>query len=219
MAGSTIRQLAEQLRLPAERLLEQLKEAGMVRYTRADQELSTQDKERLVNHLRSKHGKAPNVSTSTPPSQITLKRRTTTELPVTGAGAGNRGGKTVSVQVVQKKTYVKRDAMPEVKPTAAMSEAERERQDALAKLQNSSLRRESEEFQRRDVERRRVEEEARTRAAEEERRKLAEEIERRRLEEVARREAEDEARRKREQEQRPSRPAAAPAPTDRKSVV
>jgi len=213
MAGSTIRQLAEQLRLPAERLLEQLKEAGMVRYTRADQELSTQDKERLVNHLRSKHGKAPNVSTSTPPSQITLKRRTTTELPVTGAGAGNRGGKTVSVQVVQKKTYVKRDAMPEVKPTAAMSEAERERQDALAKLQNSSLRRESEEFQRRDVERRRVEEEARTRAAEEERRKLAEEIERRRLEEVARREAEDEARRKREQEQRPSRPAAAPAPT------
>jgi translation initiation factor IF-2 len=211
MAGSTIRQLAEQLRLPVERLLEQLKEAGMVRYTRADQELPTQDKERLVNHLRSKHGKAPNVSASTPPSQITLKRRTTTELPVTGAAGAGRSGKTVSVQVVQKKTYVKRDAMPEAKPSAVMTEAERERQEALAKLQQSSLRREAEEIQRREAEKRRAEEEARARAAEEERRKLAEEIERRRLEEVARREAEEEARRKREIEQRVSRPAATPA--------
>lgn len=212
MAGSTVRLLAEQLRLPVERLLEQLKEAGMSRYTSADQELSTQDKERLVNHLRSKHGKTPNVSANTPPAQFTLKRRTTTELPVTGAGAGNRGPKTVSVQVVQKKTYVKRDAMPEAKPTTVMSEAERERADARAKLQQSSLRRESEEFQRRDVERQRAEEEARARAAEEERRKQAEEIERRRAEEAARRAAEEEARRKREPEQRPSRPAAAPAP-------
>jgi translation initiation factor IF-2 len=100
---------------------------------------------------------------------------------------GAARGKTVNVEVRQKRTYVKRSTMPDG------TDIDPEREDALRKLQESQLKRESEESARQDQERRRQEEEAKLRAAEEAKRAAEE----------ARQRAEAEAK-------QPSAPAAAP---------
>ncbi|HET8942894.1 MAG TPA: translation initiation factor IF-2, partial [Rudaea sp.] len=77
---------------------------------------------------------------------------------------GAARGKTVNVEVRQKRTYVKRSAVAE------NGEVDFEREDALKKLQESQLKREAEEAARQEQERRRQEADAKLREAEEARR-------------------------------------------------
>ena len=66
------------------------------------------------------------VEEDSSPRQITLKRKTVSELTV---NQGAARGKTVNVEVRQKRTYVKRSTMVEGQ------EVDPEREDALKKLQ------------------------------------------------------------------------------------
>ncbi|GLQ45539.1 translation initiation factor IF-2 [Dyella lipolytica] len=183
MSDVTIKQLAQVLGLPVDKLLTQLGEAGM-KFSDPEQVISSTEKVKLLGFLRRTHGKAdvaPEAEDSAP-RQITLKRRKISELKVaTPGGRGTQSSaKTVNVEVRAKRTYVKRSVIAEE------ASAEPEREDALRKLHESQQQREHEENERVDVERRR-QDEARERAEEAARREA--EAERARIEAQAAAEA------------------------------
>ena len=101
MAEVTIRQFAEVVGIPVERLLVQLGEAGLLKKT-SDETITEQEKVLLLGYLRRSHGE---VTGMTGPQRITLKRKTVSEIRTTGAQGK---AKTVSVEVRKKRTYIKR---------------------------------------------------------------------------------------------------------------
>src|SRR5688572_16497662 len=97
MSEVTVKQLAETVGIPIDRLLSQLKEAGMS-IADPDQVVTGQEKRQLLEHLQRLHGKEEPVTAK----KITLRRpRVTSELKVT---AGQGKTKTISVQVRKKRT-------------------------------------------------------------------------------------------------------------------
>ncbi|MEX1670494.1 translation initiation factor IF-2 [Zhongshania guokunii] len=112
MAEVTVSQLAEVVGAPVERLLRQMKEAGLS-HSAAQQAVSDEDKQTLLTFLKRSHGESAEA-----PQQITLKRKTLSTLK-TGSGAGK---KTVNIEVRKKRTYVKRDPA-EMAAEAAAEEA------------------------------------------------------------------------------------------------
>ncbi|HEY9032831.1 MAG TPA: translation initiation factor IF-2 [Pseudomonadales bacterium] len=125
MAEITVSKLAQVVDTPVEKLLAQMKDAGLP-HNKADELVSDQDKQTLLAFLKSSHG--ADVSE---PKKITLKRKTQTTLK---AGAGK---KTVNVEVRKKRTFVKRDEsavmeeqVPE--PSAAEEEARLAAEQAIA---------------------------------------------------------------------------------------
>lgn len=99
MAQVTVQQLAEVVGASAERLLAQMKEAGLP-HTAAEEAVSDEDKQTLLKHLKRSHGEPADA-----PKRITLKRKTLSTLRT----SGSQGKKTVNVEVRKKRTYVKRD--------------------------------------------------------------------------------------------------------------
>ncbi len=113
MAEVSIKQLAEQVKTTPERLLEQLKEAG-VAVSSSDQKISDEQKRVLLLHLRQAHGSADEASPVR--KKITLQRK---KVSVIKQGKN----KAVTVAVRSKRTYVK--------PEAAKQEKEAEPADAV----------------------------------------------------------------------------------------
>ena len=104
MTDVTVRQFATVVGIPADRLLEQFTEAGIT-VAGADAAITEKQKLDLLAHLRKSHGDRPANSTAEP-RKITLKRKTHSEIKMTGGVAGQV--KTVSIEVRKKRTYVKR---------------------------------------------------------------------------------------------------------------
>ncbi len=102
MAEVTVSQLAKTVGASVDRLLSQMKEAGLDHQS-GDQSVSDEDKQKLLTHLKSSHG-----GSTAAPKRITLKRKTLG----TVKAAGGQGRKTVSVEVRKKRTYIKRDETP-----------------------------------------------------------------------------------------------------------
>ena len=120
MSDVTVKQLAEDVGIPVDRLLGQLTEAGLEKEG-PDASISEDEKLSLLGYLRRSHGKQE-AAEGSEPRKITLKRKTVSELrqpSAQGRAAGRaapgaRGaGKTVSVEVRRKRTYVKRPAVEE----------------------------------------------------------------------------------------------------------
>ena len=105
MAEVTVRQFADVVGVPVERLLAQLGDAGLP-IKDADETITDKEKLRLLRYLRESHG-AETVQASGEPRKVTLKRKTVSEIKVAG-GPGK--AKTVSVEVRRRRTYVKRGA-------------------------------------------------------------------------------------------------------------
>ncbi len=103
MSKKTVRQLAEIVKIPLERLLVQLKEAG-VNASKAEDEISEEEKTKLLTHLRSRHG---NTDTENSPNRVVLKRRKVSELKQSSVPGS--ATKTISVEVRKEKTYIKRE--------------------------------------------------------------------------------------------------------------
>ncbi|MEY3288205.1 MAG: translation initiation factor [Pseudomonadota bacterium] len=104
MSDKTVQQLAEIVKIPLERLLEQLKEAGLA--ARAPNDVINEDeKMQLLAHLRKRHGKAEGEDSNSP-KRVTLERRKVTEIKQ--ASVPGSSTKTISVEVRKKKTYIKR---------------------------------------------------------------------------------------------------------------
>lgn len=110
MADVTVGELAKVVGVTAERLLAQIKEAGLP-HKRVEDSISNEDKNTLLLFLRRSHGASESVDSA--PKKITLKRKTVETLK-TSSGHGR--GKTVSVEVRKKRTYVKRSELQPEKP-------------------------------------------------------------------------------------------------------
>ena len=114
MAEVTVNELAKSIGAPVERLLKQMQEAGL-QHKNAEAKVSDDEKQRLLNFLKSSHGEA-----ALEPKKITLQRKTTTTIKT---GTGN-AKKTVNVEVRKKRTYIKRE--DEVAESAVVVESEPE---------------------------------------------------------------------------------------------
>lgn len=118
MADAKISELAEVVGVSVDKLLSQIKEAGLS-HTKADDSISNDDKNTLLQFLRRSHGDAE--ASVAAPKKITLKRKTVGTLK---AASTHGRGKTVNVEVRKKRTYVKRSAVAEDAPEELESEAE-----------------------------------------------------------------------------------------------
>lgn len=166
MSEVTVKQLAKDVGIPVDRLLQQLSEAGLSKAS-ADDAVTVDEKMRLLNHLRESHGKKTTLGEG---SKITLKRKTVSELKLPSSQsnrAATRTGKVVSVEVRKKRSTFKRGGEDEQRLTAREEEAQRE----ALKREAETRRRSEEESRQRTEEEKRKEEEAARRAAEEQERK------------------------------------------------
>ena len=212
MAEVTVSQFAEVLKVPVDRLLVQLDQAG-IKVSGPDARISDDAKLELLTHLRRSHGSEADGDGA--PRKITLKRKTQSELKL----ASTQGrARTVNVEVRRKRTYIKRDVL---------QEQARAQQDEI-----DHRRREAEEAARAESERAEAERRERERLEAENRRRVEEEETRRRAQEDARRVAEqrsrdDEARRTREREEHERRsgerertlPTPVPPPARERAAV
>ena len=196
MADVTVAQFADALRVPVDRLIAQLDQAG-IQVTSASDTISEEAKLELLTHLRKSHGHGAQGSA---PSRITLKRKTQSELKMAG-GAGR--ARTVNVEVRTKRTYVKRDVLEE------KARAQQEQVDAQRREVEAAQREQAEKIETERRERERMESENRRRIEEEEAKKRAAEEQRRAAEQREREEAERE--RERQKRAAESPPRAEPA--------
>ena len=122
MAQVTVEQLAETVGASVDRLLSQMKDAGLP-HASADEAVSEEDKQTLLAHLKKSHGERAGA-----PKKITLKRKSVSTLR-----AGGAGKRTVNVEVRKKRTYVKREDAEGVEAEAdASADAAKEVADQAA---------------------------------------------------------------------------------------
>ncbi|MDN5408016.1 MAG: translation initiation factor IF-2, partial [Pseudomonas sp.] len=139
MTQVTVKQLADEVKTPVERLLQQMREAGLP-HNAAEQNVTDSEKQALLTHLKSSH-----KAKVEEPRKITLQRKTTSTLRVAGS-------KSISVEVRKKKVFVQQS--PEE------IEAERKREmDERRAVENAARQKAEEESKRR------AEEEARRQPA------------------------------------------------------
>jgi translation initiation factor IF-2 len=200
MADVTVAQFAEVLKVPVEKLLSQLDEAG-IKVSSSEDKISDDAKLELLTYLRRSHGQAETPGGEAAPRRITLKRKSQSELRLSGAQGRSR---TVNVEVRRKRTYIKRDVL-EKQAQEEQEELDRKRREEeerieAEKLAQERLEAEKEAAARLEEEKREQEEKARI-SAEEEARKAAEKAAAAEAEEKARLEkAEQDARARRAKE-------------------
>jgi translation initiation factor IF-2 len=172
MADVTVKELAETVGAPVDRLLKQMHDAGLP-HENGDDAVSEEQKQELLTYLKRSHGEADGA-----PRKITLTRKSVSTLK-----AGQGKGRTVAVEVRRTRTYVKRgEPGAELgKVSGAESGAEPRR------VVVSQAEAEAERIRREDSARKAAEEEARRadadKKAEDERRRA--ELERKKEEIVA----------------------------------
>jgi translation initiation factor IF-2 len=199
MADVTVSQFAEVLKVPVDRLLQQLDQAG-IKVGSAEDMITEDAKHELLTHLRRSHGR-DDGHVDAAPRKITLQRKSQSELKLASPQGRAR---TVSVEVRSKRTYVKREVLED---QARHQQEELDRQRETEEQAKAALERaEHERLEKERLDRERLEEESRRRSDEENRKRTAEE--------EARRQAEVQAREQSERERKvasaaPAKPAKA----------
>jgi translation initiation factor IF-2 len=166
MADVTVAQFADVLKVPVDRLLTQLEEAG-IKVAGAEARISDEAKMELLTFLRRSHGRDEAAGNS--PRKITLKRKSQGEIKVATAQGRAR---TVNVEVRTKKTYLNRSVLEE---QAKQKHEEVEQRHHVEETREQEERGEAERLATEQRERERLEAEARLREAEESTRAHAEE--------------------------------------------
>jgi translation initiation factor IF-2 len=168
MAEVTIAQFADVLKVPVDRLIAQLDQAG-ISVSGPEDRISEEAKLELLTHLRRSHGH----DQASAPNRITLKRKTQSELRF----AGNQGrSRTVNIEVRRKRTYIKRDVLEgQARAQQEQLDAQRREAEEAQRAQTEKVEAERRERERIEAEnRRRIEEEQAKKKAQEEARRLAE---------------------------------------------
>ena len=173
MADVTVSQFAEVLKVPVDKLIAQLDEAG-IKVKGSDDKISEEAKLELLTHLRRSHGQDDTPATAAAPRKITLKRKSQSELKLSGAQGRSR---TVNVEVRRKRTYIKRDVL-EKQAQDEQDALDRQRVEEEERIKAEALAIERAEAEKVDAAKREVEarekEEQAQKSAEEEARKVAE---------------------------------------------
>ncbi len=127
MTDVTVKQFADDVGIPLDRLLVQLGEAG-IEVTGADTRITDKQKIDLLSYLRKTHGRREALKVAEP-RKITLKRKSHQEIKMpSGMGLV----KTVSVEVRKKRTYVKRSVVEEQARQRAQAVAREEEAEQVA---------------------------------------------------------------------------------------
>src|SRR5688572_30363876 len=173
MAEVTVADFAKVLKVPVDRLIEQLDEAG-IKVGGPNDVISEDAKLELLTHLKKNHGRKDAADSA--PRRITLSRKSNSELKL---ASGQGRARTINVEVRQKRTYIKRDVLEE------QARKQQEELDAVRRAQeearNAVERSVREEQEKREAdERKRLEEEQRRAAAADEAAKQRAEEERKR---------------------------------------
>ena len=113
MPDKSIKELALSVERPVEKLLEQVRDAGLPQ-RKADDIISTEQQNTLVNHLKKIHGQNDGNA-----GKITLKRKTTSTAKVASTSGK---AKTINVEVRKKHTFTKPD--PEQIKAEALAKAQ-----------------------------------------------------------------------------------------------
>ena len=194
MASTTVISLANEMKVPAEKILEQLHEAGIYKQSPND-EITAQDQAKLLNYLRQdRHAKDRKIS-------VTRKETTTVKQA--------DGQHTVKVEVRRKRVFVKQ----------APAAGERSREDLIAQERARAL----EEARAKMQAEKEAQEKAQREAEEQKKRaemeaKMKAEAEKKAREEAEARAAQQKAQAARQQQAKPAaRPAQAPR-TDRRTA-
>ncbi len=220
MSDITVSQLAADVGVPVDRLLEQFSQAGLDKSS-GDDAVTAKEKLELLNYLRRSHGKQSSGEKAATTGKVTLKRKTTTELkqPASAgrspAARATRTAKTVNVEVRRKRTFAKeptaetdkerllKEAEAAKKALAEQAEQRRmaeEQEQSRRKAQEALLQAEQDERKRMEAVRSKAEEEERTKAeVEKQRREKDVELARRAQEQ---RRVQQEARERKEKAQR-----------------
>ncbi len=207
MADVTVAQFADVLKVPVDKLLAQLDEAG-IKVSGSEDTISEEAKLELLTHLRRSHGQDATLPAA--PKRITLKRKSQSELRLSGAQGRSR---TVNVEVRRKRTYIKRDVLEEQaqKEQAELDRRRREEQERLEaeKREQERLRAERDQQARAEDDKRK--EDAARQQAEQEAREAAA---RAAAEEKARLERAEQDARERRQKEKQKAAAPTPKPTE-----
>ena len=159
MADVTVKQLADTVGAPVDRLLKQMMEAGLEHKSEGDA-VTEEQKQVLLGFLKRSHGEA-----AKPAEKIVLKRKSTGTLK---SGQG-RAGRNVTVEVRRKRTYVKRSEVeaaekPEAEEESVSQselEAKRIRDEEAARIQAEEDARQAELQRKEETERKAAEEKQR----------------------------------------------------------
>jgi translation initiation factor IF-2 len=185
MAEVTVADFAKVLKVPVDRLIEQLDEAG-IKVGGPNDVISEDAKLELLTHLKKNHGRKDAADSA--PRRITLNRKSQSELKL---ASGQGRARTINVEVRQKRTYIKRDVLEEQarKQQEDLDAARRAEEDARnaeersvreAREQREAAERERVAAEQREAEeRKRLEDEQRRAAAADEAAKQRAEEERR----------------------------------------
>jgi translation initiation factor IF-2 len=131
----TVKKFAETLAIPSERLLEQLKEAGLS-FSDPEQTLDEESRLSLLRYLQR------NRSKDATPQKITLQRTKVSALKLAGTK------QTVSVAVRKKRTYVQRSVLDEQEAAAKAAEQAILDAKTAAEAAEQELKRQKEEAQK-----------------------------------------------------------------------
>ena len=174
MSEVTVKQLANDIGAPIDRLLKQISDAGLPARDE-DAMIADEEKQTLLAYLKKSHGESEGE-----PRKITLKRKTTSTLKMS---SGQGKSKTVNVEVRKKRTYVKR---PEV--SLELEQQKKEEAERAEKLAAEAAARKAQEEQE-AAEKARQEQEAK----EAEEKRIAEEKEKAEAQAQAAKETKEEA--------------------------
>ena len=117
MTDKSIQELALSVERPVEKLLEQVREAGLPQ-RKADDIITTEQQDTLINHLKKVHGQDSGNT-----GKIALKRKTTSTAKVTSTSGK---AKNINVEVRKKQVFAKPN--PELLAAEAKARAEAEAQ-------------------------------------------------------------------------------------------
>ncbi|AIS18275.1 translation initiation factor IF-2 [Pseudomonas rhizosphaerae] len=134
MTQVTVKELAQEVAAPVERLLQQMREAGLP-HTDAGQVVTDNEKQALLAHLKSSH-----KAKAEEPRKITLQRKTQSTLRVAGS-------KSISVEVRKKKVFVQRspeeiqaEQKRELEERRAAENAARQKAEAEARARDDAAK-------------------------------------------------------------------------------
>jgi len=159
MAEVTVKQLAEVVGIPVDRLITQLGEAG--RSIKDENEsISDEDKVELLSYLRRSHGEA-DAPKKREPKKITLRRKTVSELEQSSTQGRIKKVKKVNVEFRSKRTYAKRsDLIAEEQAAVESEESKVTSKERVAQLAEDTARLEEHAKQEQELKEKKAAEEA-----------------------------------------------------------
>ena len=132
MSTTTVSKLSLALKISSDKLISQLKDAG-IEVDNENSVISNDQKLLLLNHLRGSHGTSKMTSS---PKKLTVNRRSQSELKLSGGFGTTR---TVNVEVRKKRTYLNKDSLLEEAKKEALEEEAKSKELEQEKIEQEKL--------------------------------------------------------------------------------